>query len=76
MTEQAVLSLHRERLAGVPSQLAEAIRAAIEDQDADELYALVGGVAEHDAEVAEFVRALIEEYAYDSLKDLFDVRGR
>jgi hypothetical protein len=76
MNEKSSISSKRERLAAVPAHLAEAIRDAIADEDIDGLYELVNGVAEHDAEVAEFFRGLIEEYAYDTLKDLFDVRGR
>ena len=66
----------REKLLVVPPELAEAIRAASVDEDADGLSALVDGVAEHDADVAEYVRGLIEDVAYDVLGDLFDVRGR
>ena len=40
------------------------------------LAALVDGVAEHDADVAQYVRGLIEDVAYDVLEDLFDARGR
>ena len=66
----------REALSVVPLELAEAIRAACLDEDADALYELVDGVAEHDAEVANYVRGLIDDIAYGVLKDLFDVRGR
>ena len=77
MNENPSISSHREKLAALlPARMAEAIRDAIADEDIDGLYELVDGVAEHDAEVAEFVRGLLEEYAYDALKDLFDVRGR
>ena len=76
MTDLTVTAQKRPRLAGVPAVLAEAIREAIVAEDIDDLYELADGVAEHDAEVAAFVRRLIEDYAYDALGDLFDVRGR
>jgi len=76
MNAKPSISSDRDRLALVPAQLAEAIRDAIANEDIDELYELVDGVAEHDAEVAKYVRGLLEDYAYDALKDLFDVRGR
>lgn len=66
----------REALSVVPLELAEAIRAACLDKDADRLYELVDGVAEHDADVADYVRRLIQDVAYGVLEDLFDVRGR
>ena len=76
MNENPGVESHRERVALVPAQLAEAIRDAIANEDVDGLYELVDGVAEHDVEVADYIRSLIEAYAYDALKDLFDVRGR
>ncbi len=76
MNEQPTVAPSRERLRGVPTHLAEAIREAVVSEDIDELYELVNGVAEHDAEVAAFFRALLEDYAYETLRDLFDVRGR
>ena len=66
----------REALSLVPLELAEAIRAACLDEDADRLHELVDGVAEHDAEVAAYVRGLIDDIAYGVLEDLFDARGR
>jgi len=66
----------REKLLAVPPELAEAIRAASVDEDAEGLSDLVNGVAEHDADVAEYARGLIEAVAFDLLEDLFDVRGR
>ena len=76
MKEKARQPPSREALAVVPLELAAAIRAACLDEDADRLYELVDGVAVHDAEVADYVRGLIEDIAYDVLEDLFDVRGR
>jgi hypothetical protein len=66
----------RETLAVVPLELAEAIRAACLDKDAERLYDLVDGVAEHDADVAAYVRGLIDDIAYEVLADVFDARGR
>ncbi len=66
----------RERLATLPPLLPAAIREAIASEDTDQLHELVDGVAEHDAEAAEYLRDLVEEFAYDSLADLFAVRGR
>lgn len=60
-----------EKLAVVPPELASAIRAATVDQDVDRLFDLIDGVAEHDAEVAEYLRGLAEDVAYDTLEDLF-----
>lgn len=65
----------REKLAVVPVELASAIRAATVDQDVDRLFDLVDGVAEHDAEVAEYLRGLVEDVAYDTLADVFGVNG-
>lgn len=76
MSEQPTIAPSREQLRGVPPQLAEAIREAVVTEDIDQLYELVNGVAEHDAEVAAFFRKLLEDYAYETLLDLFDVRGR
>ncbi len=61
----------RERLSVVPRELASAIRAATLDEDVDRLFELVDGVAEHDAEVAEYLRGLVEDVAYDRLEELF-----
>jgi hypothetical protein len=66
----------RDKLALVPPELAEAIRAATLDEDIDRLSELIDGVAPHDAEVAEYLRLLLEDVAYDTLADLFDARGR
>jgi len=66
----------REALSVVPPELAEAIRAACLDEDSERLYELVDGVAEHDAEVADYVRGFIDDMTYALLEDLFDVRGR
>ena len=64
------------KLALVPRELAEAIREATIDEDPDRLYELIDGVTEHDVEVADYLRSLVEDVAYDALEDLFDVRGR
>jgi hypothetical protein len=63
--------LPRERLSVVPTEVASAIRSATVDQDVDRLFALVDGVADHDAEVAAYLRGLVEDVAYDTLEDLF-----
>jgi hypothetical protein len=76
MKDKATSPPSRAKLLVVPPELAEAIRAASADRDMDRLSELVDGVAEHDADVAEYVRGLIEDVAYDLLEDLFDVRGR
>ena len=76
MTGQGSTTQWRGRLELVPLELAEAIRAAALDEDADRLYELVDGVAEHDAEVAEYLRRLVSDIAYETLEDLFDARGR
>ncbi|MDH3397553.1 MAG: hypothetical protein OEM81_06915 [Acidimicrobiia bacterium] len=76
MKDKANSPPSRERLLVVPPDLAEAIRAASVDEDADRLSDLVDGVAEHDADVAEYVRGLIEDVAYGVLEDLFEIRGR
>lgn len=60
-----------ERLSVMPAELASAIRAATVDEDADRLFELIDGVAEHDAEVAEYLRGLAEDVAYDTLEGLF-----
>ena len=54
-----------ERLLGdirtrVPAGLAEAIREAAVDEDADRLYELCDGVAELDGDVAEYLRSLLD----------------
>jgi hypothetical protein len=61
----------QERLSTVPVELASAIRAATIDQDVDRLFDLIDGVAEHDAEVAQYLRGLVADVAYDTLEDLF-----
>lgn len=66
----------KQRLAGVPPQMVEALREATLDQDPDRLYDLIDGVADHDREVAAYLTALLDVVAYDSLRDFFDVRGR
>jgi len=76
MTGQGAGTPSRAKLELVPVELAEAIRAAALDEDADRLFELVDGVAEHDAEVAEYLQRLISDIAYGTLEDLFDVRGR
>lgn len=68
--------LSREKLAVVSAEMAEAIREAIIDEDLEGLYELIDGVGLRDAEVAEYLRAFVEESAYEALEDLFDVRGR
>lgn len=62
----------RERFAVVPRELASAIRAATLDQDVDRLFELVDGVGEHDAEVAAYLRGLIDAVAYEALEELFE----
>ena len=64
------------RLKNVPAQLAESIREAVASRDIEKLHTLVDGIAEHDAEVAEFVHSLLADYAFESLRELFDVQGR
>ena len=76
MSENPILPLDRERLDILPGHLAEAIRDAVAGEEEEELLALVDGVAEHDSEVAMYLRELIEALAFETLKDLFDVRGR
>jgi hypothetical protein len=76
MTASAAGPSLRQRLRVVPPELVEAIRAATIDQDPDRLYDLIDGVAEHDSEVATYLRGLLEDVAYDSLEDFFDIRGR
>lgn len=66
----------RRKLEVVPTSLVEAFRAATIDQDVERLHELVDGVAEHDRDVAEYLRGLIEDIAYEALADFFDVRGR
>ncbi|NNF26138.1 MAG: hypothetical protein HKN73_02800, partial [Gemmatimonadetes bacterium] len=56
--------------------LLEALKEAASNEDPEELMDLADGVAEHDGEVAQYLRDLIETFAYDTLSDLFDVRGR
>ncbi|NIP81380.1 MAG: hypothetical protein GWM90_20060 [Gemmatimonadetes bacterium] len=60
----------------MPRGLAEALREATEDQDLDRLHDLIDGVAEHDAEVAEYLRRLVSDVAFDALEEFFDVHGR
>jgi hypothetical protein len=66
----------KHRLEAVPPELVEAIRAATLDQDAERLYTLIDGVAEHDSDVADYLTGLLQDIAYDSLEDFFDIRGR
>lgn len=61
----------RYKLSVVPEAMASAIRAATLDEDADRLFELVDGVAEYDAEVAEYLRGLVQDIAYDRLAELF-----
>ena len=75
MTSKAGDASLKPRLKVLPAELVEAIRAATLDQDPDRLYELIDGVAERDREVAEYLRGLLEDIAYDSLEDFFDVRG-
>ena len=65
----------RKRLQLVPTEIVEALREATIDQDPERVYQLIDGVAEHDSEVAGYLRSLLEDVAYDSLADFFDVRG-
>ena len=69
MTE-ALKERVRRTVSGAP-EFASAIRAATVDRDLDRLFDLIDGVAEHDAEVAAYLRGLVEDVAYDSLEDLF-----
>ena len=66
----------KKRLELVPTEILESLREATIDQDPERMYELIDGVAEHDSEVAEYLRSLLEDVAYDSLEDFFDVRGR
>ncbi|MDH5759169.1 MAG: hypothetical protein OEZ65_06240 [Gemmatimonadota bacterium] len=76
MRDDARAPLSPQRMAVVPPELMEAMREAVLDEDFDGLYELIDGVGEHDAEVAEYLRGLVEEYDKDALHDVFDVRGR
>jgi hypothetical protein len=71
MTQRPKERLPHERLSVVPFELASAIRAATVDKDVDRLFDLIDGVADHDAEVAEYLRGLVEDVAYDTLEELF-----
>ncbi len=76
MSGAAHVPFDRERLEIVPLHLLEALKEAASNEDPEELMDLADGVAEHDAEVAGYLQNLIETFAYDTLSDLFDVRGR
>lgn len=76
MSEAAHTPFDRERLEIVPLHLLEALKEAASNEDPEELMDLADGVAEHDAEAAQYLRDLVETFAYDTLSDLFDVRGR
>ena len=76
MAANAENRLLKQRLAGVPPHMVEALREATLDQDPDRLYDLIDGVADHDREVAAYLTALLDVVAYESLRDFFDVRGR
>ena len=76
MEEAPIFPFEPGRLDVVPTHLVEAIREAIASEDEDVLQELVDGVAEHDADVAAYLDELLEALAYDTLEDLFDVRGR
>jgi len=66
---------YAERVSNLPPPLANALRRAVSEEDTSELIELVDGVAEHDADVATYLRDLIERYAFDALADLFEVPG-
>ena len=72
MNKAAGGRMDRQRFRVVPVELASAIRAATLDEDADRLFELVDGVGEHDAEVAEYLRGLVEAVAYETLAELFE----
>jgi len=76
MTTNAGDPTLKHRLKVVPSELVEAIREATIDQSPERLYELIDGMAEYDREVADYLRGLLQDVAYDSLADFFDVRGR
>lgn len=71
MAEGSGARIPHEVLSVVPTELASAIRAATVDKDVDRLFELIDGVADHDAEVAEYLRGLVEDVAYDTLEELF-----
>jgi hypothetical protein len=65
--------ISQEALSVVPPDLASAIRAASIDEDVDRLFDLIDGVADHDADVAAYLRGLVEDVAYDALEELFKI---
>lgn len=66
----------RKKISALPPHLAEALREAVANNDTESLYQLIDGIAEHDVEVAAYVRDLVERYDFEALRDVFDVRGR
>ena len=76
MTTDAGERTLKQKLQGVPTEIVEAMREATLDQDPERLFELIDGVADHDRDVAGYLRELLEAVAYDSLADFFDVRGR
>ena len=76
MTASAGDPTLKQRLKVVPPELVEALRAATMDEDADRLHELIDGMADRDSDVADYLRGLLQDVAYESLLDFFDVRGR
>lgn len=70
------MTSYAERISDLPPPLANALREAIRGEDAQELSELVDGVAEHDSDVAAYLRDLIERYAFDVMADLFEASPR
>jgi hypothetical protein len=66
------MTSYAERISDLPPPLANALREAIRGEDTRQLVELADGVAEHDSEVAAYLRDLIERYAFDVMADLFD----
>ena len=76
MTARAGDPTLKQRLEVVPPELVEALRAATIDEDTDRLHELIDGMADRDSDVADYLRGLLQDVAYESLQDFFDVRGR
>lgn len=66
------MTFYAERVSDLPPPLANALREAVRGEDAGELAELVDGVAEHDADVAAYLRDLLERYAFDVIAELFE----
>jgi CheY-like chemotaxis protein len=67
-----VPSLTAQDLATLPQELRAALRQSVEEGDIGRLRELIARIKEHDADTAQGLQALADEYEYDKIDALFE----